>query len=610
MLTKMIFGIVALEINIYSRMGNNKEVEALLRHLIALHPDDPAFRTLLVRFFIGQKREDDAINELRTVTSARPDDVSAEMQLVNLLASIKGIDAAHAELNARVAAGGKTFPYQIALARLEFLQGHVADSKDALERLIQNSKSPDESMTARTTLAELYMIKKDTAAAEPVIAGILNIDSRNPIALRLRAAIRVDRGQFDDAIADLRAALNDNPRSPELLAGLGLAYERSGSIELADKAYLDAVKASNFAPDLGLSYVTFLQRRGLSEQAERVLTDLASRSPNNVRILSTLADVKLARHDWGGAHEIADTIHRLGDKSGTADLINGAAFGGENKINDSLAAYQNAYDVNPNAGQTMTAVVNEYLRSKQMDKAESFLQAALKANPANAEALVLTGQIQLIKNEPDAAKKSLEDAVARQPKYAPGYIALASFYANKKNDINEALNVINAGLQQQPQNYDLHLFLAGIFERKGQFESAISEYKSMLKDQPGSMVVANNVASLLADHRTDKASLEQANSLAMMLKKSDIPEFKDTIGWISYRRGDYAAARSMLEDAEAKLPKNPIVRYHLGMVYEAVGQSAKAVEQFKAARDLQPTDPDLKAKIDTALKSQADKNKG
>ena len=32
------------------------------------------------------------------------------------------------------------------------------------------------------------------------------------MALRLRAAIRIEQGQFDTAIADLREALNDQPR--------------------------------------------------------------------------------------------------------------------------------------------------------------------------------------------------------------------------------------------------------------------------------------------------------------------------------------------------------------------------------------------------------------
>ena len=34
-----------------------------------------------------------------------------------------------------------------------------------------------------------------------------------PARLRLRAAINIDKGQFDSAISDLREALNDQPKS-------------------------------------------------------------------------------------------------------------------------------------------------------------------------------------------------------------------------------------------------------------------------------------------------------------------------------------------------------------------------------------------------------------
>ena len=603
-------GILGLEANIYNAMGNYQQVETLLRRLIELHPDEPGFRTELVKFLVAHKREDDAIKELKTVTTAKPNDLGAEMQLVGMLATAKGLDAARAELVARIAAGGDNFPYKIALARLDFLHGNAAESTATLDELIKNSKSANEVTLARTTLAELYSLKKDTAAEEPVIADILKVDAHNPTALRLRAMIRIDRAQFDDAITDLRAALNDNPQAPQLLAALGLAYERSGSIELADKAYLDAVKASNYSAPLGLSYASFLRRRGLSDQAERVLADLASRNPNNMQVLAALAEEKIGKQDWVGAHQVAEAIQRSGDKSDAADLINGIAFSGQKKPSESMQAFQNAYDVNPKAGQPMVALVNEFLRSHQVDQAVSFLQSAVKTNPGNPEAQVLLGQVQLIKNQPDDAEKSFKAAIGKEPKYAPAYLALADFYANKKNDVDEALSVIRTGLQKQPKNFDLLLALGGDLERKGDYDGAISDYESLLQDQPGSMIVANNLASLLADHRTDKASMERANTLAMMLRKSDVPQFKDTIGWISYQRGDHAAARTMLEDAVAKLPNNPIVRYHLGMAYAAVGQNAKAMEQFKAARDLQPTDAELKKKIDTALKSQADKDKG
>ena len=220
-----------------------RQVESLLKKLVALHPNENGFRAQLIRFYLGQKRPDDAINELRRVVTENPADVNAELQLANLLGSLNGVGAARTELVQRIQAGGAVLPFQIALARLDFAQGYLKASTELLKDIISTSKSSDDILAARTTLAELYMSKNDVAAAEPVITDILNVDNRNITGLRLRAAIRIDRGQIDDAINDLRTALNDQPRAPELLATLAIAYERNGSIELADKAYLDATQS-------------------------------------------------------------------------------------------------------------------------------------------------------------------------------------------------------------------------------------------------------------------------------------------------------------------------------------------------------------------------------
>ena len=127
------------------------------------------------------------------------------------------------------------------------------------------------------------------------------------------------------------------------------------------------------------------------------------------------------------------------------------------------------------------------------------------------------------------------------------------------------VDVLRAGLKEQPDSPSLHLALAGLLEKKGDYEAAISEYEYLLKQQPGSMVVINNLASLLADNRTDKASLERAKSLAASLRDSRVPQFKDTLGWIDYRLGDLKAAVPLLEAAAAGLPNDASVHYHLGM---------------------------------------------
>ena len=599
-------GILLLKINIFDHMGNFQQAETLLRRLVALHPKQTGFRSQLIRFYLAHQRQDAALQEIRGVVIANPSDVKAELELVSLLNAVKGPAAARSELVTRINAGGHIFPYQIALAKLDFAQGNTADSTKLLEQIINSSKSAGEILTARVTLAEMYFNKKNVAAAEPLISDILHADSRNTDGLRLRASIRIDRGQFDDAIGDLRSALNDQPRSPQLLATLGLAYERSGSIELADKAYFDATKASGFAPAYGLSYVGFLRRRGLAEQAEKTLNDLASRNPKNIAVLSALAQDKLAHQDWIGARAVAETISQLGDKNDIADQIKGIALSGQKNFGDSLAALRSAYDANPGAIQPMTAMVSVYLQSKQLDKAEAFVQAALNANPRNAEAIVLMGSIQLAKNNPSEAEKYFQNAIEQQPKNIAGYRALADLYVRQKK-IDAAVATVQSGLQQQPNSFALGITLAGLLEMKGDYEAAIAKYEAMLKDQPGSMVIVNNLASLLTDHRTDKASLERAHSLVLLLKNSQLSQFQDTIGWVDYQRGNYTSAKSFLERAVAKLPNIALVHYHLGMTYLATGQNAKALEQFKKAQDLAPNDTELKKKIDAAL---AEKKKG
>jgi len=153
---------------------------------------------------------------------------------------------------------------------------------------------------------------------------------------------------------------------------------------------------------------------------------------------------------------------------------------------------------------------------------------------------------------------------------------------------DEAIKVVRTGLQQQPDSMALHIILAGALERKGDYEGAISEYELMADKQPGNLIVANNLASLLLDRRTDKASLKKAQSLAAVLRKSQIPQFKDTLGWLSYLQGDYRTAVSLSEEAAAALPDQAAVRYHLGMGYISTNQPDKASEQLKKALELAP----------------------
>jgi tetratricopeptide (TPR) repeat protein len=593
-------GVQLLKIKLFGQTGDLESVEAALKKLVELNPQELGYRKLLINFYVEQRRTDDAEKEMRALAAANPADSAAALDVVRFLYTIKKAPAAaRQELNARISAGGEVFPYQIALADMDFAEGNVTEGKQLLENLISTGGSPEHVRTARIALAQMYLSKRNFDPAETLATDILRDDPHNVSALTLRASIRLERVQLDAAIADLLDALNYQPRSADLMSLLATAYERSGLIELADKEFADATRASDFDANIGLEYATFLQRRGSNGRAEDILIELNKRRPNNIQVLSRLAEVRLARQNWIGAEEVAELIRRIGNK-GAADQILGAALIGLHKYDEAIAAFQNAYDAAPTATQPIDSLVAAFLKANKKDQAIIFLKSVLVKNPANANALVLLGSMQLSNGAADQALKSFLAAVRAQPKDTVGYRALADLYLNQKN-YDEAIKAVRAGIQQQPDSMDLHIILANALERKEDYEAAISEYEFMLDKQPGNLIAANNLASLLLDRRTDKASLKRAQSLAAILRKSQIPQFKDTLGWASYLQGDYKTAVSLSEEAAAALPDQASVRYHLGMGYISISQLAKASEQLKRALELAPNN-ELAEKIRTELK--------
>jgi cellulose synthase operon protein C len=441
----------------------------------------------------------------------------------------------------------------------------------------------------------------NAAAAEPLVAEIIEKDRRNVGALKLRAVMKLDKGQIDGAISDVREALNDQPKSPELLMLLALAYEKNEKNELADRQYADALKSSGSNPDIAIRYVAFLQRRGDPSHAEDVLVDVLGRYPNNIKLLSSLGQLRLSRQNWAGALSVADTMSKLGDDRALADQIRAAALAGQNKIDESIAALEDAHKAAPDGVQPVVALVAAYTRQGKSDKAIDLLQDVQKRFPSNAQILVLIGQVKANQKKDSEAVQSFKEAITQQPKDPLGYGTLADFYISQKN-LDAASNVLQAALKELPTNINIRLADAGLQILKGDNDAAIARYEAILKDMPSSAVAVNNLVSLLLDYRSDKQSLDRALSLAETLKSADVPQFKDTYGWAQYRQGNYNAAIAALEAAVAKLPNLAAVHYHLGMTYAAAGDPEKAAEQLKTALNLEPDGTALHESIRSAMK--------
>ncbi|MFO1436379.1 MAG: tetratricopeptide repeat protein, partial [Gammaproteobacteria bacterium] len=180
----------------------------------------------------------------------------------------------------------------------------------------------------------------------------------------------------------------------------------------------------------------------------------------------------------------------------------------------------------------------------------------------------------------DDAIGLFKQAAAINPKWPVPYTNMAATYTRQQKD-DDAVNVLKSGVGATEGAPALILALASTYERMGKVDDAIAQYESALEKAPDALVVANNLAMLLVDHKPD--SLERAKKLIGPLKEANNPAFLDTVGWVQFKTGDIDAAIPNLEQAVRAAPDAGVLQYHLGMAYMKKGNKDGALAALKKA---------------------------
>ena len=166
--------------------------------------------------------------------------------------------------------------------------------------------------------------------------------------------------------------------------------------------------------------------------------------------------------------------------------------------------------------------------------------------------------------------------------------ALVALYT-QQGELDKAAAVYRKAMGSSPDEPRFVLGLASIQERQQQYDAAIATYEGFLVKNPDNVLATNNLAAMLADHRSDEASLAKAKELASKLAESNQPALLDTLGWVHYRLGEYDQAAEILSGVVEKAPDVPVFRYHLGMTYYKQGdtRAAKKILSEAVAEDMQ-----------------------
>jgi putative PEP-CTERM system TPR-repeat lipoprotein len=251
-----------------------------------------------------------------------------------------------------------------------------------------------------------------------------------------------------------------------------------------------------------------------------------------------------------------------------------------------------------------------YRELKQFENARQSYSAALAVEPKDALALVGLARLAAIGNDPEAARKYVQQALAASPAspqawVAQGDLAVANQdLASAEADYQKALDVKHADWLPQERFYALSR-LANAQAQQNRLDEALVNIATLEKMSPQQPYphYLHAVVLYKQGHLDDAVS-----QLQQVLKASpDNGQAQLLMGAVNYAKGNYGQTEMFLSNVLGIDPKNVEARKLLALTFFREGRSRQALDTIRPIAPGTPSDADLLALLQRAVAEDVDK---
>lgn len=567
------------------QMQDESGVETQLREMLETFPNDKEVQSMLLRFYISEQRLDEAEAFLREISDPSDEDPGLYVSLITFVMQARGPEAARVEIERAVAENPKPNQFKAMLAMMDFQDGAEDQAIASMEAILANAGPEEEVESIRVTLAKMLANTGNQVGARRLVEETLASNPSNVDALKMQAAWQLLADDIDGAIASLRLVLDTSPEDVQAMNQMYEAYVRLGNSDLAREFLALAVEASGNSPETSVRYARLLMAEDRLLPAEDVLLPALRQNPNNVELLAQLGQLYLRIEDIPRATQVIDTLQRL-DSDQARNVANGLqaeVLSQESGTEEALQFLERIANSEGAGLQERLVLLRARLSLGENDEALAIAQQLVTDNPENLGLKQALAGTQLAVGDLAGAEGTLRGIVDVAPAQAANSWLQLMRIALLQGDPDKAEGVLEEGIAATDGNPNLLWAKASRLERDGDIDGAIGIYEALYESNSGSIVVANNLASLLATYRSDAESLERAWVVGRRLREADVPQLQDTYGWILFRRGEVEESLPYLESAAEGLARDPVVQVHLGLAYAALERNAEALEQLQKA---------------------------
>jgi cellulose synthase operon protein C len=536
----------------------------------------------------GQGRGDAAEAVWRQAVAAQPGLAGPRLALIDQVQRQRGLAAAVAAADEARRDQPREVAFGLKLAALQRSAGRADEADAVLDRAIADFGTDPAGLAARNALAAAHHAAGRSDAARQRIEEVLAANPRDSAALALRGRMALEAGQPQPAIADLRAALKDEPGSADFAARLAQAHQAAGEPRLARDVLDEAAALSPRNVELAMLRVALLLDSRDLPAADAAAEQAARANPDDWRAHDLRALVALARRDGPAAERVYRELRRQRPNDPVAGLRLARLHERQGRWDAALKEYDAVAAAHPTLAEPRVLAIALSLGQRRFDAAETRLREFGKALPDSPAHPQLLGNLALARGQQAQAMVHYRALVERHPTWPVGYVHLARAQAGA-GDSASALATLQAGERAAPEDLTLPMARAEWLSRLARHDEAIALYESLYRRAPQNDTVTNNLGYLLAQTRQDRASLERAAAITARLAGSANGGAIDTHAWALHRLGRSAEALPLLERAAALEPQSAVVRQHLEAVRQQLGSAARPPARGLAAADLAAT---------------------
>ena len=329
--------------------------------------------------------------------------------------------------------------------------------------------------------AERYLREGRPDLAIPEFEKIVALDPGAVDAHANLGVLLFFRGDYKEAVPQLRAAVKLQPDLSKIQALLGLAEGRTGD-QTGSRKDLEAVfpklKDEKVYTEVGEALIQNYTATGDLEKAATTVSSLLALQPTNTVLLYSAYRLY---SDLAGKAML--TLAMTAPGSAQMYMVMARELARHNEGALAIENYRKAIKSDPTLPGLHTELGDVLYHSsdeKLQAEAEAEFKAALAANPEDEKALLMLGKIAEKRGNLQAASTAYSHALALDPNDSDACTELGEVLV-LLNQRERAQQMFERAIQIDPSDYVAHYRLAGLYRQSGKLNEAKEQVALCLK---------------------------------------------------------------------------------------------------------------------------------